>query len=381
MKRDRLSTRFDGSDEAHRADPYPVYAASRASDGLLRLGPGQWGVTRHADVSRLIDADGVSSGVGPTHLALSHGNDRVAAFLSRIVLYAEPPRHAVLRRVLSPATSVTAISRVVAQMPGICAASLAPLGHGEPFDIPRDVAAPVSSSVLCHLLRMRDSLAGDIQEASRAVGAVFATRTEKQALARAAVAIDRLGEAALGLQPHSEVLADIVGRAAREGVDRPTLSDNLAFFLFAAFETTAAMIGNAVAWLLADPARQSALRAGAVEATVAAALRDDPPIQGVARVLERDIPVCGKPLRAGRLLVLFLASANRDGGPALSFGGGRHRCPGEDLARAELRAVLGWIGGAEQPLIGSGPAQRDAESFVRRFETLPVRFCGGVPVA
>jgi cytochrome P450 len=381
MKRDRLSTRFDGSDEALRADPYPVYAASRASDGLMRLGPGQWGVTRHADVSQLLDAEGVSSAVGPTHLALSHGNDRVAAFLSRIVLYADPPRHAALRRVLSPATSVAAISRVVAEMPDICSASFAPLGRGGPFDIPRDVAAPVSASVLCRLLRMRGCLAGDIPEASRAVGAVFATRTEEQALARAAAAVERLGEAALRLQLQSEVLTKIVGRAVREGVDRPTLSDNLAFFLFAAFETTAAMIGNAVAWLLADPARQSALRAGKVEAIVASALRDDPPIQGVARVLERDSAVCGKPLRADRLLVLFLASANRDGEPALSFGAGRHRCPGENLARAELRAVLGWIGGAEQPLVAAGTAQRDSESFVRRFETLPVRFGGGGPAS
>ncbi len=366
--------RFDANDDATRADPYPAYAISRARDGLMRLGPGQWGVTRHAEVARLLGADGVGSSLHPEHLALSHRNRRVADFLSRIVLYAEPPRHAALRRTLSPATSSQAVTALGLQMSEICAPVFAAVPPDSVFDIPCDIGAPIAAKTLSRLLQIEPAIVEILPRAARAIGAVFAMDVEEQALMRAAEAIEFLGQTALRAQEQSPILRDIARRATDEGIDSQTLRDNLVFVMFAGFETTAAMIGNAVAWLLEDRARMADLRHGNVDLSVDAVLRDDPPIQGVARVMERDGEVCGRHLRAGRLLVLFLASANRDATPALSFGGGRHRCPGEFLARSELRSVLGWMSKTPKPLVISGPAIRSVESSIRRFEALPVRF-------
>lgn len=49
-----LPPRFDPTDPANIDDPYPAYADLRRAGAVCRFGPGQWGVTRHADVTELL---------------------------------------------------------------------------------------------------------------------------------------------------------------------------------------------------------------------------------------------------------------------------------------------------------------------------------------
>src|SRR5687768_3670442 len=75
-----LSPRLDPGDERLRADPYPLYAEVREQGGLCRIGPGTWGVTRHADVSALLRDPRLSSEFPAEYHRMSSGDGPASSF-------------------------------------------------------------------------------------------------------------------------------------------------------------------------------------------------------------------------------------------------------------------------------------------------------------
>ncbi|WP_163751039.1 cytochrome P450 [Mycolicibacterium helvum] len=123
--------------------------------------------------------------------------------------------------------------------------------------------------------------------------------------------------------------------------------------LAAGFETTVNLLGNGIRLLLNSPDQLDRLVAdpslwpNAVEEI----LRLESPVQLSARVALTDTEVAGTTVKAGEMVVIYLAAANRDpavfddphrfdvgrpnAGKHLAFSGGRHFCLGAALARAE----------------------------------------------
>ena len=143
-----------------------------------------------------------------------------------------------------------------------------------------------------------------------------------------------------------------------EGLTREQIISNAAVLLFGGIETTEGMILNAVAHLLGDAGQLALVRAdrGRVGAAVEESLRLEPAAAVVDRYATRDLEFGGAPIRAGDLVTLSLAAANRD--PAvfddphlfdlrrensklqLAFAQGPHVCLGMHLARLETVTVL-----------------------------------------
>ena len=161
--------------------------------------------------------------------------------------------------------------------------------------------------------------------------------------------------------------------------------------LAAGFETTVNLLGSGIRILLEHPDQLSRLLEtpelwpGAVEEI----LRLESPVQLSARLARVDTEVAGESVKAGELVILYLAGANRDpevfddphrfditrdnAGRHLSFSGGRHFCLGAALARAEgevgLRTFFERYPDAE--LAGAG-SRRDTR-VLRGWSTLPIR--------
>lgn len=134
---------------------------------------------------------------------------------------------------------------------------------------------------------------------------------------------------------------------------------NTAVMMFGGIETTEAMIANAALHLLSDPgllARvrgEPALLADAVEES----LRLEPAAAVVDRYATRDVELAGASIRAGDLVTVSIAGANRD--PELfadpdrfdlrrpnarlhlAFAQGPHFCLGAHAARLETSVALG----------------------------------------
>ncbi|MFE0758166.1 cytochrome P450 [Inquilinus sp. NPDC058860] len=146
--------------------------------------------------------------------------------------------------------------------------------------------------------------------------------------------------------------------AEREGgVDPAAVTANAVGFLFQAHDAGAGLLGNTVVALGTRPELRRAVAAdrGLLPGLVQEVLRCDPPAQNTRRFVAEDTVIAGRPLRAGDAVLVVIAAANRD--PALNpdpdrfdparpdrrlltFGHGRHACPGDAIAAAIAVAGL-----------------------------------------
>ena len=149
-------------------------------------------------------------------------------------------------------------------------------------------------------------------------------------------------------EPASDLLS-----AIQQGYtgDEETLIANLIGLCSQTFEACAGLIGNTLLALR----RQPALRGESIEALLGEVQRFDPPVQNTRRFVATPCEIAGVRVKAGDVILVLLASANRD--PALnerpeeflpkrenrrsfSFGSGRHQCPGQALAMSIARATV-----------------------------------------
>ncbi|WP_319455922.1 MULTISPECIES: cytochrome P450 [unclassified Mycobacterium] len=161
--------------------------------------------------------------------------------------------------------------------------------------------------------------------------------------------------------------------------------------LAAGFETTVNLLGSGIRILLEHPDQlamlleQPDLWPGAVEEI----LRLESPVQLSARLAQVDTEVAGRTVRAGELVILYLAGANRDpevfvdphrfditrdnAGRHLSFSGGRHFCLGAALARAEGEVGLRTFFERYPDARLAGAGSRRETRVLRGWSTLPIR--------
>lgn len=142
----------------------------------------------------------------------------------------------------------------------------------------------------------------------------------------------------------------LLGNAAQQSAHGPdVVLANTIGLLWQAYEATAGLIGNTLLALARTPdlRRRGAIGGEALRTVLLEVLRLDPPIQNTRRFVAESGMLLGQAVRAGDVILVVLAAANRDGvvNPEperfdvnrpdrclYSFGLGPHLCPGQDLA-------------------------------------------------
>jgi cytochrome P450 len=158
---------------------------------------------------------------------------------------------------------------------------------------------------------------------------------------------------------------DLISGLAHAEIDGEKLTDEeifsfLRLLLPAGVETTYRSTGNLLFGLLSNPDQLDAVRAdrSLIPQAIEEAVRWEPPLLTITRVVTRDTRLGGVDIPAGSTVMPMLGSANRDeerwsdpdrfdvfraARPHIGFGHGTHVCLGMHLARLEMRVALNLL--------------------------------------
>ncbi|AZE49560.1 Cytochrome P450 [Pseudomonas chlororaphis] len=339
------------------ADPYPYYASLRTRGGLaFDPGLGMWLASSAAAVAAVLAHPACR--VRPAHEPVPQSivNGAAGQVFGLLMRMNDGERQRCPRAAIEPGLQQVhaeeASQRVAALLLGLPSDTAARL-HDCQFHLPVAVVAGLLGFA-AHPLPAIAGLTADFV----ACLSPASNQAQRDAAHRAAGQLTRRFEVLLDQPPVSPLLQRIVaGFGAR---DRDSLIANLIGLLSQTFEASAGLIGNSLCALLNDRRLLADLRAAPERVTdlLAEVQRHDPPVQNTRRFVAAPCRVAGVTLEPGAVVLVLLASANRD--PQLnpqpdrlllerearrsfSFGSGRHQCPGQELALAIASAVVGAL--------------------------------------
>lgn len=282
--------------------------------------------------------------------------------VSRHVLSADAADHARLRGLLRPFFTPEAVARrapLVRRSVDRALHRFAERGGG---DLVADLALPVATSTVADLLGLPVERAHGLVELSLLLSG--SAHPEKPAMSAAATAMSKRLTAAVAHARHrsGNNLTTALLAAYRQGaLSRDELLGSLSFIVFAAVDSTLAVVPAGAMHLLDD--RQRDVRRSLIDGTAdATSVVEDtirlaaPFTYGVWRFAAEPLSLGDHRVNAGDPVVLCFPAANVDprswpaawevqpdrSGPArhVSFGYGPHFCLGAELGRLQVRTAL-----------------------------------------
>jgi cytochrome P450 len=400
--KDVLFPRFD---QTAIPDPYPAFNSLREAGPLHHVevvdGVRAWVVTGFDDVSRVLgDAERLSSDPrnGPTEwlekfslIRDENGNFIVAENM----LYADPPVHTRLRKLVSKAFTPRRIESLRPRAQQVVDGILDQIGPRGQAELIYEYAFPIPLTIICELFGMPPEDREQFQEWSNAfmVGSPIAPEKVNEVQWQILGYLSELIKAKQR-EPGDDMLSALT-QAHDEGdqLNEVELISMAALLLIAGQETAGNLIGNSLAQLAADPARQDALRGdqALIDGAVEEFLRLASPAMATWRFTTAEVEIAGRVIPPGQAVLALIASANRDSTrfadadandphhpreSHLGFGHGIHHCLGAALGRMEAQIALGTLLSRLTDLRLAVPAEelRWRPSLMHGLLELPVTF-------
>jgi cytochrome P450 len=353
---------------------------------LARTEGGMWVASRFDDVRAiLLDHRRFSSS------AMMGGGGLGVPFP---LLTDDPPRHTALRGLLAKAFTPAAMDGMRPDIERMAAELAESIPTGEEVDIVARLTSPLPVAVIAGMMGVPAERRADFRRWSNAILGIQGPDAFDAERIKTLMEL-RGYFAGLAAERRAAPGADLVSALTRVGDAAETLSDDQVvgfciLLMIAGNETTTNLLGNLLNRLADAPDRWAALRADPtlIESAIEESLRLDSPAQMVIRRATEDVEIGGQTIAAGDLVMVYLASANRDPGrwddPAgfelarevgrhLAFGQGVHTCIGAPLARMEARAAMGALVARFATLRrGSARGERLGMGLLYGFRSLPV---------
>ena len=369
--------------------PYQEYDHLRSLGPVFYLEKHEvWAMARYEEVqAALKDWKTFISGEG---VGL-HGMN--PALPKPLTLQIDPPEHgkgrAVLNRTMSPAIS----RRLREDFQREAEIKVTELIERGTFDAILDLAEAYPMKVFPDAIGIRSDGRENLLAWSTFVFNAFGPENELLAGSRpkgleaqtwimASCAREALSAGGLGMMIYEAADAGELTQAEALHLVRP--------FVTAGVDTTINGIGNALLALATHPHEWRKLREQPSLARNAfeEALRYDAPVQTFFRTTSQEVETDGGTIPAGRKVLLFMASGNRDprrwdeadqyqverrASGHLGFGAGIHGCVGQMIARLEGELVLSELARRVKTIELAGEPVRRLNNALRGLASMPVR--------
>jgi cytochrome P450 len=234
----------------------------------------------------------------------------------------------------------------------------------------------------------------DVSTALPKSGIVESEEQRRQELEECALYFGRLWKERAKAEPRNDLISMMAHSEATRHMTPDNLMGNLILLIVGGNDTTRNTMTASVLALNENPAEYQKLREnpGLIETMVPEVIRWQTPLAHMRRTALVDTELGGQKIRKGDRVVMWYVSGNRDEEVIenpdafiidrhrprihLSFGFGIHRCVGMRLAELQLRIVWEEILKRFERIEVVGEPKRVYSSFVRGYESLPVRIPG-----
>ena len=392
---------FNPMDPEFIADPYPTYRRLREEDPVHHSPLGFWVLTRYDDVVTALRDPRLAKEAISAIVAARLGVTRTPV-TSQSMLERDPPDHTRLRSLVNKAFTPRVVETLRPRIQAIVDELIDRARGAASIDLIEQFAYPIPVVVICEMLGVpvedHERFKGWGLDLARGLDSLLLP-PESDVMLRSRAAQSALAQyfreliAERRTAPRGDLLSALI--AAEEAGDKLTEDELLAtcvLILIAGHETTVNLIGNGTLALLRHPGEMRRLREtpDLIVSAVEELLRFDGPVQRTARVPSADVTIGGRTIRAGEMVMPFLAAADRD--PAqfpdpdrldlgrtenrhIAFGWGIHFCLGAPLARVEGQIAINTLVRTlpNLALATDRPEYRQSLTL-RGLATLPVTF-------
>lgn len=354
-----------------------------------------WSITRYNDIMDVDTNHQVFS--SDAHLGGITIRDFDEDFVLPMFIAMDPPKHDVQRKTVSPIVSphnLALLEPTIRERVGLI---LDGLPRGETFDWVDKVSIELTTQMLATLFdfpweeRRKLTRWSDVATAIPGSGIVD---TEEQRRAELLECLDyftALWNERVNEEPGNDLISMLAHGEATRNMEPMEYLGNVILLIVGGNDTTRNSITGGLLALNQNPDQYDKLRANPdlITSMVPEIIRWQTPLAHMRRTAVADIEFGGKTIRKGDKVVMWYVSGNRDETAIenpdafiidrprprmhLSFGFGIHRCVGNRLAELQLKIVWEEVLKRFPVVEVVGEPRRVYSSFVKGYESLPVR--------
>jgi cytochrome P450 len=313
----------------------------------------------------------------------------------------DQPRHSAQRKTVAPMFTPTHLDQLAINIRKRSIECLDSLPKNDVFNWVDRVSIELTTQMLAVLFdfpwgdRRKLTRWSDIATTLPGPDGLVATEEERQAeLLECASYFAKLWKERVNQPPKSDLLSMMAHSEATRDMDPKNFLGNLILLIVGGNDTTRNTLSGSIYALNKNPDQYKKLRENPalIDSFVPEVIRWQTPLAHMRRTALEDIEFRGRQFKKGDKVVMWYVSGNRDeevidrpyefiidrARPRthLSFGFGIHRCVGIRLAELQLKIVWEEITKRFDNIELVDEPKRVYSSFVKGYETLPVRIAG-----